>query len=180
MTTPHTPERTLDYAFLLGGITALIFGAILLFRQQAALAVVALLLGLWWLIQGVFLLFSVLIDPQDLVWKLLLGALGVTAGVVTLANPVQTAAFLGSALANVLGVVGLVAAAVAVYGGFRGGGMPSLLFGVVTGAIGILLLVYPDNSFATMVTVTGVILVVHGLAAMFIVLTAGGAGSRVG
>lgn len=180
MTTPHTPERTLDYAFLLGGIIALIFGVILLFRQEAALAVVALLLGLWWLIQGVFLLFSVLIDRQDLIWKLLLGALGVGAGVVTLANPVQTAAFLGSALATVLGVMGLLAAAVALFGGFRGGGMPSLLFGVVTGAIGLLLLVYPDGSFATMVTVTAVILVVHGLAAILLVVTAGRAGSRVG
>ena len=32
MTTEYTPDRTINYAFLLGGITALIFGAILVLR----------------------------------------------------------------------------------------------------------------------------------------------------
>lgn len=172
MTAPHSPERTVDYAFLLGGVIALIFGAILLLRQEAALGVAALLLGLWWLVQGVFVMFSVLIDRQDVVWKVVLGVLGATAGLAVLANPVQNAEFLGSVLATVLGVIGILAAAVALYGGFRGGGMASMLFGVVSGAIGALLMIYPDGSFATMVTVTGVILVIHGLAALFIVMSA--------
>jgi uncharacterized membrane protein HdeD (DUF308 family) len=171
MVTPRQHERTVDYAFLLGGVLALIFGAVLLFRQHAAMGVAALLLGLWWLIQGGFLLFSVLIDPQDRLWKVVLGVLGGSAGLVVLANPVQTAEFLGSGLATVLGVVGGVTAGIAVYGSFRGGGMSSMLFGVVSGAIGALLLVYPEGSFATMVTVTGVILIIHGLSAISIAVT---------
>jgi uncharacterized membrane protein HdeD (DUF308 family) len=168
MVTEQTPERIINYAFLLGGVTALIFGAILLIRQEAALGVVALLLGLWWLIQGAFVLFSVLIDRSDAVWKIIVGVIGLTAGIVVLANPVQTGQFLGSALAIVLGVTGILIAIVAILGGFRGGGFASLLFGVVSGSIGLLLLVYPEGSFTTMVTIVGIILVVQGIVAIFL------------
>ncbi len=168
MTTEYAPDRVLNYAFLLGGITAIIFGAILVFRQDAAIGVVALLLGLWWLIQGAFLVFSVFIDSTDAWWKLLLGVIGVTAGVVVLANPVQSGTFLGSALAIFLGVMGLLAGIVAIIGGFRGGGFGSLLFGVVSAAIGLLLMFYPEGSFSTMVTIVGIILIADGVVAMFL------------
>ena len=172
MTTEYAPDRTLNYAFLLGGITALIFGAILVFRQEAAIGIVALLLGLWWLIQGAFLVFSVFIDSTDMWWKLLLGLIGVTAGIVVLANPVQTGELLGSALAIFLGIMGVLAGIVAVVGGFRGGGLGSILFGVVSAAIGLLLLFYPEGSFSTMVTIVGIILMVDGVVAMFLAFTA--------
>lgn len=168
MTIEQNPERIVNYAFLLGGITAFIFGAILLFRQDAAIGVVALLLGLWWLIQGAFLLFSVLIDRKDAFWKILVGLLGVSAGIVVLANPVQTGQLLGSALAIVLGVIGLLTGIVAMVGGFRGGGAASIAFGVVSAAISLLLLFYPEGSFSTMVTIIGIILMVQGVAAVYL------------
>ena len=151
--------------------TALIFGAILVFRQDAAVGVVALLLGLWWLIQGAFLVFSVFIDRTDFWWKLILGLLGVTAGIVVLANPVQSGEFLGSALAVVLGIIGLIVAVVAIIGGFRGGGFSSILFGVVSGIIALLLLFYPEGSFTTMVTILGIVMMVEGFIAIFLGLS---------
>ena len=172
MTTEYTPDRTLNYAFLLGGITALIFGVILVFRQEAAIGIVALLLGLWWLIQGAFLVFSVFIDSTDAWWKLLLGVIGVTAGIVVLANPVQSGELLGSALAIFLGIMGILAGIVAVIGGFRGGGLGSILFGVVSGAIGLLLLFYPQGSFSTMVTIVGIVLILDGIVGMFLAFAA--------
>lgn len=171
MTSDYSPDRIVNYAYLLGGITALIFGAILVFRQDAAVGVVALLLGLWWLIQGAFLVFSVFIDKTDLWWKLILGLLGVTAGIVVLANPVQSGEFLGTALAIVLGLIGVAVGIVAVIGGFRGGGFASILFGAVSGAIGLLILFYPESSFTTMVTIMGIIMMVEGFIAIFLALT---------
>jgi uncharacterized membrane protein HdeD (DUF308 family) len=172
MTTEYAPDRTLNYAFLLGGITALIFGAILVFRQEAAIGIVALLLGLWWLIQGAFLVFSVFIDRTDMWWKLLLGLIGVTAGIVVLANPVQSGELLGSALAIFLGIMGLLAGIFGVIGGFRGGGLASILFGVVSAAIGLVLIFYPEGSFTTAVTILGIILMIDGVVAMVLAFTA--------
>ncbi len=167
-----SPERIVNYAFLLGGITAFIFGIILVVRQDAAIGVVALLLGLWWLIQGAFLIFSVFIDRTDMWWKLIIGVIGLTAGLVVLSNPVQTGELLGSALAIFLGIVGIVGGFVAIFGGLRGGGLSAILFGVVSIAIGVLLIFYPQGSFTAMVTIVGIILAVEGVAAMFFAITA--------
>ncbi|HEX5696694.1 MAG TPA: DUF308 domain-containing protein [Acidimicrobiia bacterium] len=171
MTTMQTPDRVVNYAFLLGGITAFIFGVILLLRQDAAIGLIALMIGLWWLIQGAFLLFSVLIDRTDAIWKILLGLLGVSAGIVVLANPVETGQLLGSALAVVLGVMGLLTGVVAIVGGFRGGGMASIVFGVLSAAIGLLLLFFPQDSFSTMVTIVGIIMMVQGVVAVYLAVT---------
>lgn len=172
MTMEQSPERVLNYAFLLGGITAFIFGLILLVRQEAAIAIVALLLGLWWLIQGAFLVFSVFIDREDMWWKLLLGVIGVTAGIVVLSNPVQSAEFLGSAMAVILGILGIIGGIVAFVGGFRGGGFGSFLFGVVSIAIGALLVFYPEGSFTAFVTIVAIILMIQGLAAAILAIIA--------
>ena len=172
MTMEQTHERTLNYAFLLGGITAFIFGLILLVRQEEAIGIVALLLGLWWLIQGAFLVFSVFIDREDMWWKLLLGLIGVTAGLVVLSNPVQTGELLGSALAVILGILSVIGGLVAIIGGFRGGGLGAFLFGVVTIAIGLLLIFYPQGSFTVFVTIVAIILMIQGLAAVILAIIA--------
>lgn len=172
MSQPTTPpDRIINYAFLLGGITAFVFGLILVIRQDAAIGVVALLIGLYWLIQGAFLLFSVFIDRTDMWWKLILGVIGLTAGIVVLANPVQTGTFLGSALAVFLGIMGLLIGIVAIVGGIRGREFGSIAFGVLSGAIGLLILFYPEDSFTTMVTIVGIILMLQGVVAAALAFT---------
>lgn len=163
LTTADNPTR---YAYLLGGITGLIFGAVLLVRQDQVVGVAMLLIGLWWLIHGAFLGFSVLIDRTGMWWKLLLGLIGVSAGIVSLANPVQTGQVLGSALTMVLGILGLGIGGVSVIGSFRGGGPVALVFGLVSVGIGLLLMLYPDDSFSTLVTVLGIILIAESVVAL--------------
>ena len=170
MTTEAAPDRTINYAFLLGGLTAAIFGIILLIRREEAIGILAILLGLWWLIQGAFMLFSVFLDREDWVWKVLLGILGLTAGIVVLANPIDSATFLGSALAIFLGVIGLLIGISAIIGSFRGGGFGALIFGVVSGLIGLLFLFNPSDSISLMVTLFAVLLLIDGLAAIWMAI----------
>lgn len=172
MTSEYNPERTVNYAFLLGGIVAFVFGLILLVRQEAAIGIVTLLIGLWWLIQGAFLVFSVFIDRRDMWWKLIVGVIGITAGIVVLANPVQTGEVLGTALVFVLGFLGLAVSIVAIVGGFRGGGFGAILFGVISGAIALLLILYPSGSFTTLVTILAIILMVEGIASIVLAIMA--------
>lgn len=168
MATPQAPERIVAHAFLLGGGTALIFGVILVVRQESVIEVGILLLGLWWLVQGVLLLYSALHEEDDRMWRIILGVLGLNAALLVLADPIQADEFLGSVLGLLLGANAVAIAGVAIYGGLRGGGSNSMLFGVVSGVLGALLLAYPDASFPILVTVIGVILIAHGLAAAFI------------
>jgi len=163
-------ERTVNYAFLLGGLTAAIFGIILLIRREEAIELLVILLGLWWLIQGAFMLFSVFIDREDMGWKIFLGLLGLIAGVVVLANPINSATFLGSALAITLGVIGLIIGVSAIFGYFRGGGFGALVFGVVSGLIGLLFISNPSSSASLMVTLFAALLLIDGVASIFLAI----------
>jgi uncharacterized membrane protein HdeD (DUF308 family) len=75
-------------------------------------------------------------------------------------------------MAVILGILGLINGIVAIVGGFRGGGLPAILFGVVTGAIGLLLILYPEGSFTAFVTIIAFILMVQGVAAVVLSILA--------
>ena len=63
--------------FLLGGIISLVFGILLIARTQGTIEVIMLLVGLWWLIKGLFDLLAIFIDKSQWGLKLLGGILGV-------------------------------------------------------------------------------------------------------
>ena len=123
------PDRTINYAFILGGVTALIFGIILLVRQDEALSLLMVILGLWWLIQGAFMIFAVFVDRTDMWWKLIIGVLGVVAGFLVLTNPGEAADVFQGVIGVVLGIIGIVVGVTAIIGSFRGGGIGAFVFG---------------------------------------------------
>jgi len=170
MTTEAATDRTINYAFLLGGLTAAIFGIILLIRQEEALTLMIVLLGLWWLIQGAFMLFSVFVDREDWVWKVVLGVLGLVAGIIVMQNPDDAVTFLGSALAIVLGVIGVIIGIMSIVGSFRGGGFGALMFGVVSGAIGLLFIFNDLFSASLLVSLFAILLLIDGVAAIWLAI----------
>jgi uncharacterized membrane protein HdeD (DUF308 family) len=170
MTTEAATDRTINYAFLLGGLTAAIFGIILLIRQEEALTLMIVLLGLWWLIQGAFMLFSVFVDREDWVWKVVLGVLGLVAGIIVMQNPDDAVTFLGSALAIVLGVIGIIIGIMSIVGSFRGGGFGALMFGVVSGAIGLLFIFNDLFSASLLVSLFAILLLIDGVAAIWLAI----------
>jgi uncharacterized membrane protein HdeD (DUF308 family) len=110
-------DRTINYVFLLGGVVALIFGIVLLFRQDEAIALLMVILGLWWLIQGAFMLFAVFLDRTDMWWKLIIGTLGVVAGFLVLTNPGEAADVFQGVIGVILGVIGLLVGVTSVRSG---------------------------------------------------------------
>lgn len=170
MTMEATQDRTINYGFLLGGLIAALFGIILLIRREEAIGILVVFLGLWWLIQGAFMIFSVFIDRADWGWKVLLGLLGLVAGVAVMANPIESASFLGSALAIFLGAIGVVMGVVAIVGSLRGGGFGSLVFGIVSALIGLLFIFNPIESVSLLVTIFAVLLLVDGVAGIYLAM----------
>ncbi len=161
-------DRTLDQAFLIGGLVAMAFGVMLLVGEGRPVGLMVLLLGLWWLIQGAALVFTALIHRNDMSWKIGLGLIGACAGIVVLANPVEAGEFLGTGFAFMLGALGLVAGITGTAGGFRSGGFPAMLFGVISGALGLAVMLAPADSFAVLVIIVAVIFVAQGLAALYL------------
>lgn len=170
MTTEAPPDRVLNYAFLLGGIAALIFGVILLFRQDEALSLLMILLGLWWLIQGAFMLFAVFVDSTDAGWKIAGGLLGVVAGILVLANPGTATDVFQGVIGIILGIIGILVGLAALFGAFRGGGIGAGVFGLVSIAIGILVVLNGQFTTEFLVTIFGALLVIDGISGVYLAI----------
>ncbi len=171
METVSPPDRTINYAFLMGGITAVIFGIILIVRQEEALALLMVVLGLWWLIHGIFMIFAVFIDRTDMGWKLALGVLGIAAGVLVLTNPGDAADAFQGVVGVILGVIGVLVGASALFGSFRGAGFGAAVFGVVSILIGLLILFNAEFSTSLLITLFAILLLIDGVAAIYMAVT---------
>jgi uncharacterized membrane protein HdeD (DUF308 family) len=170
METVSPPDRTINYAFLMGGITAVIFGLILLFRQEEALSLLMVILGLWWLIHGVFMVFAVFVDRTDVWWKLALGLLGIVAGILVLANPGDAADAFQGVVGIFLGVIGVLVGVSALVGSFRGAGFGAAIFGIVSILIGVLILFSAEFSTSLLITLFAVLLLIDGVVAVYMAI----------
>ena len=106
MTTVLESEKKFNQAvFFLGGLVSLVFGILLIARTQGTIEVIMLLLGLWWLIEGLFNILAIFIDKSQWGWKLLGGIFGVIAGLLVLNFPLVGGAIYFSVMVIVLGVL---------------------------------------------------------------------------
>lgn len=171
MTTEVQPsERFINYAFLLGGITALVFGIVLLIRQEEALSLLMIMLGLWWMIQGAFMVFAVFIDSEDAFWKLAIGILGIVAGFLVLTNPVEATGFFKGFLGVFMGIIGLLVGLAALIGAFRGGGFAAGLFGGVSAVMGVLILFNASFTTELLIYLFAILLLIDGLSGIYLAI----------
>ncbi len=158
-------QRDVWWVFLLEGIAALIFGGLLLTNPAATLAALAVFLGFYLLFIGVLELVRMFVDrSQPWIWSLLIGILGLIAGIIVLNHPVLTALAIPVTVVVYLGVISLVMGILGVIGGFSGGGIGSFLLGIVSLIIGALLLGAPVATAIAVPFVFGILLLIQGVA----------------
>lgn len=158
-------QRDVWWVFLLEGIAALIFGGLLLTNPAATLAALAVFLGFYLLFIGVLELVCMFVDrSQPWIWSLLIGILGIIAGIIVLNHPVLTALAIPVTVVVYLGVISLVMGILGVIGGFSGGGIGSFLLGIVSLIIGALLLGAPVATAIAVPFVFGILLLIQGVA----------------
>jgi len=148
---------------LLGGVVSLIFGILLFVYTQQALALVMLLVGLSWLIQGIFKVLSIFVDKTHWGWTLVSGVIGIVAGWFVLNNPVAGAGIAAVLFAIILGVFGVLIGAAALIGAFQGGGWGAGLFGLVSLLIGLLLIFNSVVGAEVLIWIVAALLVIQGL-----------------
>jgi uncharacterized membrane protein HdeD (DUF308 family) len=167
MTTELTLEKKFANAvFLLGGIISIVFGLLLLFRTEGTIEVIMLLVGLWWLIEGLFKILAIFIDRSQWGWNLFSGILGVIAGLLVLNFPLVGGAVYFSVMVIILGVIGLLFGVVGLVAAFQGGGWKSALFGVVSAIIGLLLMFNALLGAKILIWIFAVLLILQGAIAL--------------
>jgi uncharacterized membrane protein HdeD (DUF308 family) len=102
------------WAFVIRGVLAIVFGLIALFQPGIALASLILVFGAYAFVDGIFAIVAGLSGPSEQrIWLLIVGILGVGAGIIAFVNPGLTALSLLLLIgfwAIVIGVLEIVAA----------------------------------------------------------------------
>lgn len=166
MTTAAMPMRgsNIWWVFLLQGAAAIVLGLLLLTAPGATLLALVTFLGLYWLITGVLALVRVFVDRSvPWIWSLLIGIVGILAGLTILHHPLLAALTVPTALVLIFGVMGLVMGVLDIVGAFNGGGIGSFVLGVINLLIGLLLLGSPLAAALAVPLVFGVLLLVQGV-----------------
>ncbi len=160
-------ENAMNYALLFAGIVSLVIGVLLFTQTTATLALIMLLIGLSWFIQGIFNVMSIFMDKSQWGWKLFGGVIGIAAGLLVLQNPITSTAVVPAAVALLMGVFGLLIGVSGLIEAFQGGGWGVGIFGVVAILIGLLFIF---NSFVTgqaLVWVLALLLVIQGVLGIY-------------
>jgi uncharacterized membrane protein HdeD (DUF308 family) len=125
---------------LIEGICLLILGLLLVANPAMTSIILMQVIGLYWLIAGIFKIIGIFLDSTAWGWKLFAGILGIVAGIIVVRHPLWSPVVAGSALVIVFGIEGIIIGAVGVYQAIKGAGWGAGILGVISIVIGILLL----------------------------------------
>jgi len=154
------------WLLLLEGIAAIIVGILLFTSTEKTVVVLVQFIGLYWLIRGIFDIVSIFIDHTMWGWKLIMGIIGIIAGMLILQNTLWSAVFVPTIMVWVLGFYGIIAGIVMLIQAFKGGGWGVGILGVVLILVGIFILGNTLISTAITIWLSGFVLVIGGIAAI--------------
>ncbi|WP_037603551.1 HdeD family acid-resistance protein [Streptacidiphilus rugosus] len=111
----HDPSESSRTLQVLVALLAMLAGVLVLRHQMQTVGLITIVVGLYWLVAGIVTVYVAIDRPiRHRGWVLALGALGVAAGVVVLASPVDSAVVLTRLLGVWLILIGVVDAVLAI------------------------------------------------------------------
>ena len=161
------------WLFLLQGIAGIVLGLLLITEPGATTIAIVTFLGVYWLIMGIFALVRVFIDQSvPWIWSLLVGMVGILAGLSVIKHPLLAAIGVPTAIVILLAVQGLVMGGLEVVSAFRGAGAGSFILGAIYILIALLLLAKPVAAAIAVPLAFGALLLVQGAALVVLSLRA--------
>ncbi len=148
---------------LIQGLAALILGIAFLSYPYLTLMVVVIFIGAYWFVSGIFSIISITMDKTNIGWKILVGILGIIAGLVIMVYPVYSTILLPTLLMLFIGVWGLIIGGTHLAAAFGTKDWSMGFIGIVAIIFGILLIVYPLISAAILPFVLGAFGIVGGI-----------------
>jgi uncharacterized membrane protein HdeD (DUF308 family) len=158
---------------LITGIAAVIVGAILLWApakdKVETYMLIVQLLGIYWLVIGIFDIVAIFIDHSMWGWKLFIGIVSIVAGLAILEYPIIAAVQLPKIFALVLGIWGMMYGIILLVMAFQGGGWGAGIMGVLGIIFGIALMAnyYKLGMGLAMIWSAAVFGVIGGIAMIF-------------
>lgn len=154
------------WLYLIEGIALIILGLLFMTNTAATTLIFIQVLGIYWLIKGILAIVSIFIDSSRWGWKLLIGILGIIAGIIILQHPIWSPFVVGSTLIIILGIQGLIIGVVEIIQAFQGAGWGSGILGVVSIIIGIWLLANIGAATLALPWAVGIMAIIGGIIAI--------------
>jgi uncharacterized membrane protein HdeD (DUF308 family) len=165
--TAVAPEKSIPWwLVLIEGIFAIIIGFLLLSKPGMTTAVLVQVLGIYWFIAGILNIIGIFIDHTAWGWKLIIGILGIIAGLLIIRHPLWSTLLVPTTIIIVLGIEGLIIGAINIVRAFRGGGWGMGILGALSILFGIILLANPKIAALTLPFVLGIFAIVGGILAI--------------
>lgn len=155
-------------AFGVSGVVALILGIVLLVWPDKTLSIIAILLGIYFLVAGIVRLalgiFSRGISGGLRTLNILFGLLLVIAGIIAIKNSAAAAAGLLILLVAIIGIGWIVEGVIAIVESGRAASRGwAITYGILGVVAGIIVLIIPGWSAAALLLLTGIVLIVLGI-----------------
>jgi len=155
------------WSFLIKGLVAVGFGLVALAWPGHILAALVTIFGVFLLLIGIVATAGALMhrrESKNWVWLMAPGAVGIVAGIITIAVPTITTVI----LAYLIGIWALVNGAVEIYNAFKlrkdvAGEWVPFLVGVISIVLGIILFLTPRTAGAALVRIIGLFALALGI-----------------
>jgi uncharacterized membrane protein HdeD (DUF308 family) len=151
---------------LIEGIALLIIGVLFLINPAQTTVIATMVLGIYWLVQGVLSIVSIFINSSGWLWKLIMGILGIIAGIIILQHPLLSPLVVGATLVIVLGIQGIFMGILQIVLALQGGGWGLAILGVISIIIGGILLFNVWVATISLPWVIGIFAIIGGILAI--------------
>src|SRR3954462_11462270 len=165
---------------LLEGIAAAIVGLFLLTAPGATLFVLVQVLGIFWLVGGIFRIVSIFLDSSLWGWKLVGGVLGILAGILVLQHPLWSTVLVPAIYVIILGIQGIVLGGIRLVTAFQGEGWGAGILGALSIVLGLILLFNVWIGLAVLPFILGALGIVGGGVAIAFAFSMRSTGRSVG
>jgi uncharacterized membrane protein HdeD (DUF308 family) len=154
------------WLILIEGIALIILGLLFMTNTAATTIIFIQVLGIYWLIKGILSIVAIFIDSSQWGWKLVIGIIGILAGIIILQHPLWSPLVVGSTLIIILGIQGLIIGVVEIIQAFQGAGWGSAILGVLSIIIGIWLLANIGAATLALPWAVGLLAIIGGIIAI--------------
>lgn len=170
--------QTLWWMVLVRGLLLIGFGALILFKPGSTLLGLLWIMGIYWIVDGLFSLVQAFVGkPQkSRLWLVFAGVLSIFGGLLILGNPLTSAVVSGVFLAYLIGVTIIVSGLMLVFvGGSKDGqekkrGLSSILLGALYVLFGLFLVTHPVLTMSAMAWLFGTWALFSGAVAVVLAL----------
>ncbi len=140
---PVQPQRPW-WLTLIGGILAIVVGALLLWgnlvTQVKTYLLLVEVLGIWWFVDGIFDIVHMFTDHSQWGWKLFMGIVSIIAGGYIMLRPIIAGFELPQIFVLILGIWGVIKGVMMIVMAFRGGGGAYAILGIFAVFFGLVLI----------------------------------------